>query len=366
METNIQTENIQEEQAQKNPIMDILNTLWQRRKVFYWLWPITFVLSAALILCVPRYYTVEVVLAPESQSAGGSGSLQALASSFGFDSRSMTGGDALYPLIYPEIVKSPNFLISLFEIPVTTAEDDFSGTFYKYLLKKNKSAFWKRWKGKIRALISPTEEAPKIKREGVDGVDVFVMDKWQWYAVELMRKNIKCSIDKKTEVITLSITTQDKLVSATMADSVCVALQNFITEYRTAKNRTDLRFYEQVMRDSYQEYQEACDRYIRYADGHRNTNLEQYRIEAQNLETEMDLKRSAFTSFQKQFLTTQARLQENTPVFTVLQSASVPLKATGPRRVLFVIAMLIFITGIACCWLCKDQLMALLMSKEDE
>ena len=37
METNIQTENIQEEQLQHSPILEMLKTLWQRRKVFYWL-----------------------------------------------------------------------------------------------------------------------------------------------------------------------------------------------------------------------------------------------------------------------------------------------------------------------------------------
>ena len=53
----------------------LFKTLWNRRKVFYWLWPITFVLSSALILCVPRYYTCEVILAPEAQSRHQGGNL---------------------------------------------------------------------------------------------------------------------------------------------------------------------------------------------------------------------------------------------------------------------------------------------------
>ena len=349
-------------------IFAMLRRLWERRKVFYWLWPITFVLSAAFILSVPRRYTCEVILAPETQGAGGSGSLQSLASSFGFDMRSMSDADAIYPIIYPDVVASPNFLVKLFDVPVATSDRSFEGTYYKYLLNKHRQFFLKRWKGKIMKVINPPEPLPILgdKKPSDNDVDVFCLNRLQWYAIWLMRDDISCSVDKKTEVITFSVTAQDKLVCATMADSVCAALQSFITDYRTIKSRTDIAYYEEMMRNSYRDYQQASDRYISYVDGHKDMMLEKYRIEAQNLEGEMQLKYSAYTSFQKQYLATQARLQENTPVFTVLQSASVPLKPSGPKRTIFVLAMLILATGIACCVVCKDQLLQMMMSNNDE
>ena len=45
-------------------------------------------------------------------------------------------------------------------------------------------------------------------------------------------------------------------------------------------------------------------------------------------ETEMQIKEAAYTSFQKQYLATQARLQENTPVYTIIQSATIPPRST--------------------------------------
>ncbi len=347
---------------QYNVFKTMLETMWRRRKVFYWLWPITFVLSVALILTVPRYYTCEVLLAPESQSGGSSSSLQALASSFGFDSRNMNGSDAIYPMIYPEIVSSPNFLVKLFDVSVSTSDDQFRGTYYEYLTKEHKSFFLKRWKGKIRSLLSPTEEPPTMLKNGSkDGVNVFCMSKKQWSAIYQMQKDVTCAVDKKTDVITFTVTAQDKLVCATLGDSVCAALQTFITEYRTIKNRTDLAYYEGVMQNAYLEYHEASAKYVRFIDSHSGMNLEQYRIEAQNLETEMQLKQAAYTSFQKQYLATQARLQESTPVFTVLQSASVPLKPKGPKRMLFVLAMLFLATAVAGCVVCKDQMVEIFL-----
>ena len=336
-------------------IIALFKTLWQKRKVFYWVWPITFVISAALILCVPRYYTCEVILAPESQSTGSSGSLQSLASSFGFDMRSMSGSDALYPLIYPDIVNSPDFIVKLFDIPVKTADGDFEGTNYQHLQDKRKTVFWKRWIGIIRKGIKlkrPALVADNIKNDN----SVFFMREEQWDAIKATRDNITCVVDRKNQIITLSVTAKDPLVCAIMADSVCAALQNFVADYRTQKARMDLQYYEEVMNNAYREYQEASNRYIRYIDSHSGIQLERYRIEAQNLEREMQIKQAAYTSFQKQYLTTQARVQENIPVYTVIQSASVPLNATGPKRIRFVLIVLLLVTCMVSCFLCKELL----------
>lgn len=354
------------EESQQNPFTAMLTTLWQRRKVFYWLWLITFVLSSALILCVPKYYTCKVILAPESQSSGPSGSLQSLASSFGFNMQSVGNADAFYPKLYPGIVESPDFLVKLFDTSVETADGKYNGTYYDYMRTKHKFVFWKRWKGKILGWLIPSEPAPIAKGGGDNRVNVFCLSKTQKNIIDLMAQNIVCTVDKKTDVITISVTAQDKLVCATMADSVCVTLQSFITDYRTVKNRIDLKYYEEIMSDAYREYQRASDDYVRFVDGHSGMNLERYRIEAQNLETEMELKRSAYTSFQKQHLATQARLQENTPVFTIMQSASVPLRPTGPRRVRFVLAMLFIATLVTCCILCKDHILALIATTDQD
>lgn len=354
--TSMEEMNQNDKQQEYFSFAALFKTLWERRRVFYWLLPVTFVVSSALILCVPRYYTCEVTLAPESNEMSSSGSLQALASSFGFDLQSLTNDDALRPALYPDIIQSPNFLIGLFDVPVSTSDNSYSGTYYNYL-RQYKLAFWKRWKVKILTLLMPTEDTPAGQRG--DGVDVFCMSKQQWGVIQLMRSNITCKTDKKTDAITIGFTAQDKLVCATMADSVCAALQAFVTNYRTAKSRSDLSYYGQVMNDAYKEYQDASEQYTRYIDSHSGIKLEQYRIEAQRLESEMQLKHSVYTSFQKQYLATQARLQENTPVFTVIQSASVPLKPAGPKRMIFVLGMLVLATMIACCVICKDQLLAL-------
>ena len=51
----------------------VFKKIWARRKLFYKVLPITFVLSCAFILCIPRYYTSSLSLAPEIAGSSGLG-----------------------------------------------------------------------------------------------------------------------------------------------------------------------------------------------------------------------------------------------------------------------------------------------------
>lgn len=48
-------------------------------------------------------------------------------------------------------------------------------------------------------------------------------------------EKITCAIDQKTEVITITVQDQDRLVCALMADSARQHLEDFIIQYRTKK-----------------------------------------------------------------------------------------------------------------------------------
>lgn len=344
----------------------VFQTLWAKRKVFYWVWPITFVLSAALIVCVPRKYQSTVVLAPESNSEGMlGGSLGGLASSFGFNLGSLGSSDAIYPTIYPDLVASPDFLVPLFNTHVTSADGQIDTRYYDYLLKMQKHPFWwypKAWIGKI---------IKQMKGEGVGGrpagtsanngkeFDLFWLNKIQRGVLSAMQANIKCDVDKQTDIITIVVKDQDPLIAACMADTVSQALQDFVTEYRTKKARTDADYYQKMVDEAYEAYQQAQWAYTAYADSHIGTTQERYRAELSRLGNVMNQKQDIYNTFQQQYIAATAKLQERTPIYTIIQSASVAERASSPKRMLFVIGMLILVTIITSLWLTRKELLGL-------
>ncbi len=60
----------------------ILKKILAKKKLFFKALPIAFVMSSVLIVCVPRYYTSSLSLAPEVANSGMEGTLGSIASSF--------------------------------------------------------------------------------------------------------------------------------------------------------------------------------------------------------------------------------------------------------------------------------------------
>ena len=131
-----------------------------------------------------------------------------------------------------------------------------------------------------------------------------------------------------------------------MADSVRSKLQAFITDYRTSKAKNDLAFAEKVCADAKKRYEEARKRYAAFSDSNLGLTLEAYKTEKDDLENEMQLRYSTYSAVFSQLQAAKAKLQERTPAFTTIQSATVPLKPSGPKRVLFVL-FVTFLTFMA-------------------
>ena len=53
-------------------------------------------------------------------------------------------------------------------------------------------------------------------------------------------------------------------------------------------------------------------------------------------------KYNAYTQIAAQLLAAEAKVQENTPAFTTLQSATVPVKKAGPKRGRICLIILLF------------------------
>ena len=111
-----------------------------------------------------------------------------------------------------------------------------------------------------------------------------------------------------------------------MADSVRERLQTFITQYRTQKARNDLAYMEKLFAEAREQYVKARQQYAAYSDANQELMLQTFKSKQEDLENDMQLKYNAYTQVYEQLQLSKAKVQENTPAFTVVQSASVPVK----------------------------------------
>lgn len=298
-----------------------------------------FIIASILIVFVPRGYTSQVMLAPEDDGSSAS-SLSEIASSFGFDFAAMRSSDAIYPLLYPDLFNSNDFVVGLLETRVKTLDGSLDTTYLEYLMNHQKYAPWKPVINGLKRLLRPKpRKAVNAVSGKKDGIDPFMLTEKEYSIVKKVKEVIKCTVDKKTNVITISVIDQDPLICATMADSACSHLQDFITQYRTSKARADFDYYTKLTQEAKLEYEQAMKEYSDYCDSHKGMVLQAHISRRDELESEKDAKYNTLTALNAQIQTAKARIQERTPAFTMLQNASVPIKPSKPKRMFFVLCM---------------------------
>ena len=317
----------------------IFQDLKKHKKLYYKVLPITFVVAAIFALSLPNYYKCTVLLSPELNSSRSSSGLAALASNFGLNIGMGGGGlgtEALFPTIYPELINSTDFKTSLFPVQVTIEGDKKNGeadrtmSYYDYLENEQKSPWWSaviRAPFKLIGMLFSSDDSTKISR-----IDRFRLTKKQADVVKALEKKVVCDVDKKTMVITIDVTDQNPVICATMADSVKHRLQDFITAYRTSKVRVDLEYNKKIYAEAKANYEKARQKYSEYMDANHDVILYTVRQKQTDLENEMQLRYNAYTQVAAQLVAAQAKVQEETPAFTTLQSATVPVKKSGPGR----------------------------------
>lgn len=320
-------------------VMKIIKTLWAKKILYFKILPIVLVGTYLFTLFIPRYYKCTVSLAPESTSASSLGSLGSLASSFGLGSLAkMNSSDAFFAEIYPDILASNDFIANLMTVNVKSQKGDINTNYYLYLRDHQKYAWWNIVKGYIIELVKPT---PKDGYQGKDKISVFNLSERQYKLFQGVQSNIFCEVDKKTNVVTITVKDQDPLICATMANETCEKLQEFIVKYRTHKAKIDYEYYKKLCAEAKAKYERARQTYGSYSDANMDIVLESYRSKTEDLENEMQLKYNIYSTLNTQMQMAQAKLQEATPAFTVIQSATVPYKPAGPKRVFISLAMTI-------------------------
>lgn len=341
-----ENKNIGQQKKKGIDLMHLFQLGWKHRKLYFIVLPIAFVIACIYAFSIPKVYKCEVMLAPELATTRSSNTLSSLARSFGLKlGSSALGGssEALLPNLYPDLMNSVDFKTSLFDIQVCAEDSVTPKSYYDYLLNDQKRPWWS-------AAVSGTLGAIKdlfAKEDTIDQskVDPFKLTKQQTRIVKALTKKVVCDVDPKTLVITIDVNDQDPVICATVADSVKKRLQDFITEYRTNKARIDLEYNKKLCSESKVRYEKARQRYVEFADANQDVYLQSVRTRITDLENEMQLQFNAYQTYAAQVQNAEAQVQQETPAFMTLQSATVPLIADSPvkKKIVLVFLFLAFV-----------------------
>lgn len=348
---NYQNAEVQEPENDELEIdwMDILHRIYAIRKTLYKAAGVGVVLGLIIAFSIPSKYTVNVTLSPEmSSDAKASGGLASLASSFLGGAAGSSSPDALNATLAPDIVASTPFILELFNTRVQTLDGKLDTTLVAYL-DKQRNPWWEYIMkapgmaiGAIKSLFSEKVDTTSL-------LNPFQLTEEEYNKVKQLRKFLTANVDKKTAMTTISVTLQDSKVTAIVADSVVAKLQQYIINYRIKKAKEDCAYLEELYKERQQEYYDAQSKYAHYFDTNRNIAFQSVRAEQERLQNDMNLAYQVYSQVAQQLQVARAKIQEEKPVFAVVEPASIPLQPSGVSKKMILMVVIILVvctTGI--------------------
>ena len=334
-------------------LMDLLRKVIGIRKKIYKAVGIGLVIGIIVAISIPKQYTVEVTLSPEMGNNKGGG-LSGLAASFLGSGVTMGDGtDALNASLSADIVSSTPFLLELsnMKVPVSGGEEISLSSY----LNEESSPWWGyvigfpgMVMGGAKSLFTENEDEPissdKVSRGAIE------LSKKETEKIETLKKMIAAAVDKKTSMTSISVTFQNPKVAAVVADSVVKKLQEYIIDYRTFKAKEDCIYLEKLFKERQQEYYAAQKKYADYLDSHDNIILQSVRTEQERLQNDMSLAYQVYSQVASQLQVARAKVQEEKPVFAVVEPAVVPLEPSGTSRKVYVLAFIFLSVCIVISW----------------
>ena len=334
-------------------LMDLLRKVIGIRKKIYKAAGIGLVIGIIVAISIPKQYTVEVTLSPEMGNNKGGG-LSGLAASFLGSGVTMGDGtDALNASLSADIVSSTPFLLELsnMKVPVSGGEEISLSSY----LNEESSPWWGyvigfpgMVMGGAKSLFTENEDEPissdKVSRGAIE------LSKKETEKIETLKKMIAAAVDKKTSMTSISVTFQNPKVAAVVADSVVKKLQEYIIDYRTFKAKEDCIYLEKLFKERQQEYYAAQKKYADYLDSHDNIILQSVRTEQERLQNDMSLAYQVYSQVASQLQVARAKVQEEKPVFAIVEPAVVPLTPSGTSMKIYVLAFIFLSVCVVIFW----------------
>lgn len=320
-------------------LRELTKNIWKERKRII-IWGIIGIAVGIVIsFSIPKQYKTVVKIAPEDESSKLSmnNSMGGLAEMAGFDIGSGGSVDGISKRIYPEIIQSTPFLLEFANIEVEN--DNKKIKFYDYITKEQRSPWWSYivalpMKAAYGVINLFKDEDPTK----VDTINIFKPSAIQQYYIKALNTAILVDLDMKVGILTLTVTMQDPLIAAIISDSLISNLQRYMIEYRTRKTRNDLEMNSRRMKEAQSQYYTADSIYANAIDRNQNLIAQSARIKLDRLANEKTIAFSTYQQIATQVEMNKVKLQENTPIATIIEPASVATKASSPNKLIILIA----------------------------
>lgn len=330
-------------------LFELVNILWGNKKFIIKVSLVGVIIGVIIAFSIPKEYSTTIVFVTNSKQAP-SGSMGALASLAGINIGGEQSSDIYSSDLYPTLIYSTPFIQGLLDINVKDQTQNIDTSLYCYLKDKQKKAWWNHFFCVLKFFKLGDDAASEESK-----INPYFISGERLNIIESFKSLCSINTDKKTGVTTLSINTQSPSISALLADTLTTYLQEYIIKERTKKAKTDLQNTEKLYEQAKIGYNEIQQKLATFVDANQNITSAKYRIRQDKLEHERSLAYSMYTQMAQQLQIDKLKIQNDTPVFTIIQPSIEALSPIKPNKKIIIITFSFFSLLGACLWSLKKE-----------
>ncbi len=331
-------------------LIELAKTIWGSRKTIYKFVAVGAILGVLVALLSPKEYVSSATLMPEysAESQGGASSLlQQYGGLIGLSGGTYnSSSNAIRVDLYPQIVSSLTFQDQLSREPFYFSEYDTTASIYAYYLEIQSpgliGAIKKYTIGLPGLIIGAFQQEEQAVETIEDGIVRLSEDEMK--VIKDMRSRVSASLDEESGIISVSAQMGDPELAAKVAKYTIEELTIYLTDYRTEKVQRDLDYIEEQLMVAGDRFETAQLALAEFRDSNQGTLTARARTEEQRLNSEYDVAFNVYNTLTQQYEEAKLKVQEETPVFKVLQPVQVPVNDTTSGLLILVLFILMSFT----------------------
>ena len=351
----------------------LIKIVWENRSTIIKFVLVGMIIGLFVAFLSQKEYEAYSTLMPEynTESQGGAANLlQQYGGLIGLGSNSYnSNSNAIRVDLYPKIVESLSFQSDLIYEEFYFSEYDTSVTIFDffvevkdpnivYIAKKYTVRLPFTILGWVLSLGSKeiTEQPAQLSKNVESRSNIISLTQLESDIIANTRDRINVQLDQESGIISVSVLMPDPIAASQIAEFTIKELTRYLTEYRTEKVLTDLKFIEEQLLKAEERFQKTQIALADFRDSNQGSLTAKARTEEQRLNSEYDIAFNLKNSLTQRYEESKLKVQEETPIFKTLQPIQVPLEESYPRRSLIMIIYIMLGGFFSLVWIFGNRL----------
>ena len=348
------TDTTQQPEEREIDLIDLIRKLWLERMFILKVTGVFILLGLLTALTGSKEYTASCQFVPQTSKNANNSSMARLASLAGINMGSLaTGEQLLSPLVYPNVLNSIAFKRDLLQTQIRINGEEEPITLLTYLSDKKYRKFSLtgtilKYTVGLPGLIVHAIKGEPEEQETIADESFVVLTKEEYTAVRALESVIGIEVEEKKCYIALSAQMPEPYAAAQVAESALELLQKYITEFKVDKVQSNLEFIQERYDELKKEYEEIQEQRAAYKDANQGISTSRARTNLEKLDNQYNLAYSIYSEMATQLEQAKIQVKETTPILTVIDPVSMPIKPSKPRKMMILVGFT-FLGGVAAC-----------------